>query len=127
MTQDALRGRVTNLLQWIDYFPIHASTVVDLLRELHQFFRICEEYGFKVHPEKTDLLLKKTRFCGRAIFGDGVVFDPRHLKALFRMKNPSSGDELQQLICAKNWMRTSFLAYAETIAPLHNLMEDVYR
>ncbi len=42
------------------------------------------------------------------------------------MKTPNMGDELQQLLCATNWMRTSFPAYAETIAPLHELMELVY-
>lgn len=127
VTQDALQGRVTNLLQWLDDFLIHAGKEGELLRELQQFFRVCEEYGFKVHAEKTHLFLKEARFCGRIVSGDGVVFDPRHLEALINMKRPFSGDELQQLICATNWMRTSLPAYAETVAPLHNLMEYVYR
>ncbi len=36
------------------------------------------------------------------------------------------GHELQQLLCATNWMRNSLPAYAESIAPLHNLMEQTY-
>lgn len=49
------------------YFFIQAPAVGELLLELQQFFRVCEENGFKVHAEKTDLFLMKAHVCSRLI------------------------------------------------------------
>lgn len=39
------------------------------------------------------------------------------------MKRPSLAAELQQLLCATNWMRTSFPNYSSVVARLHELLE----
>ena len=49
------------------------------------------------------------------------------MDALINMEKPVTVNQLQQLVCATNWMRTSIPAYAETIAPLHNSVEKVYK
>ena len=43
------------------------------------------------------------------------------------MRQPHSGDQLQQFICAANWMRSSIPDFSRVTAPLSNLMEKVYR
>ncbi len=43
------------------------------------------------------------------------------------MKKPTTNGELQQLLRATNWMRTSLPAYAETISPLHEPMEIAHK
>ncbi len=126
VTQDALQGRVDNLLQWLDDFLVLSRNETELLDSIQEFLTVCAEYGFKIHAEKTQFFLKNAKFCGRILSPDGVRFDPRHFETIVSMKTPTMGDELQQLLCATNWMRTSFPAYAETIAPLHELMELVY-
>jgi len=53
-------------------------------------------------------------------------FDPRNLKALQDMQYPTTGGELQQFMCATNWMRMGIPEYAVTVAPLHSLLEECY-
>ena len=114
------------LLQWLDDFLLHAATEPELLERLQKFFSLCAKFGLKVHPTKSHLFMKEAHFCGRIIDGDGVRFDPRRLETLLSMSPPERGNELQQFICAANWMRSSIPAFSKQIAPLHKLMESCY-
>ena len=80
----------------------------------------------KVQEKKSHFFAKKVTFCGRIISPEGIQFHPRHFKSLVSMKKPSMAGELQQLLCATNWMRTSIPNYAAVIEPLHTLMEAIY-
>jgi len=42
------------------------------------------------------------------------------------MHSSVNGGDLQQFICATNWMRSSIPEYTKVVAPLHNLMESCY-
>lgn len=127
VTQEAFQNRDDKMLQWIDDFLLHAPNENVLLDSIHEFLKVCREYGFKIHAEKTHFFLRKATFCGRAISSDGIQFEPLHPNALLKMETPRMGNELQQFLCATNWMRTSIPEYAKVIAPLHRLMEDVYK
>lgn len=126
VTQESFGARLTNVLQWLDDFLIHAESEVHLLDTLEVFMTVCMETGFKLHAEKCQFFLKEAKFCGRIISATGVRHDPRKLEAMLNMKNPTTGAELQQLLCATNWMRTSIPSYSELIAPLHDLLEKAY-
>ena len=127
VTADTFAERVQKLLQWIDDFVLYAKTEVELLDNILEFLKVCNEFNFKVHDFKTNMFLRSAKYCGRILSSDGIQFDPRHFDTLITMNTPTYGNELQQLLCATNWMRTSIPAYAQTIAPLHNLMETVYK
>ena len=43
------------------------------------------------------------------------------------MQKPTFAHELQQVICAANWMRNSIPSYSQRIAPLHDLLESCYK
>jgi len=122
--QEELSGR---LLQWLDDFLLHAKNEGELLNSLEKYFAVCARYGLKIHAEKSEFFTKLARFCGRIISADGVRFDPQRLTVLLNMKTPSHAGELQQLLCATNWMRPSIPSYAKIVAPLHELLESVYR
>lgn len=127
MIQAKIDGKVKRYLQWIDDFLLHAKSESELLDDTERFFAVCKEFGFKIHAEKSHLFTRRVKFCGRIFSADGMQYDPRHFSALLNMSKPTTGDQLQQLICATNWMRNSFPSYAKTIAPLHHLLEDAYR
>jgi hypothetical protein len=42
------------------------------------------------------------------------------------MSLPITGADLQQFLCARNWMRSSLPDFARLIGPLHDLLEIVY-
>lgn len=66
------------------------------------------------------------KFCGRIVSAEGIKFDSRHLEALVHKHTPSNGAELQQLLCACNWMRTLIPAYSTTVTPPHQLLKATY-
>ncbi|ETI57024.1 hypothetical protein F443_00604 [Phytophthora nicotianae P1569] len=64
--------------------------------------------------------------CGRVVSAVGVRHDPARITALRQMPSPSTGQELQQFICALNWMRLSLPAFNKMVSPLTVFMEKIY-
>lgn len=126
-TQHIFQERVSKLLQWIDDFLLYANTEEELLDNVETFIDTCVEYGFKLHAKKCRFFLKEAKFCGRIISKDGFRYDPRHFQSILDMKVPQTAAQLQQFICATNWMRNSIPLYSQTIKPLHDLLESVYK
>ena len=66
----------------------------------------------------------EARFCGRVLSEGKVRYDPRNITALVEMRRPARGEELQQLLCASNWMRNAIQSYAELVAPLQTALDS---
>lgn len=96
------------LLIWIDLLG-YADGDDGLLRILTRVLEICAAKGLKLNPEKCALYLREALWCGRIIYGDNVHHDPARIDALTHLPPPppATGQELQQFICALNWMRQS--------------------
>lgn len=127
VTADAFAELSENMLHWIDDFMLHAPSEEQLLKKIKRFLELSRKAGFKLHAKKCDLFLMQAKFCGRIISKEGVRYDPSRLEALMNMSIPNTGADLQQFICATNWMRTSIPNYATAIHPLHELMESIYK
>ena len=80
----------------------------------------------KLHAKKSQLYTTKAKWCGRIIDKDGVSHDPKRLKALQELNHPTTGADLQQFICAVNWLQMTLPNYAQTVTPIHKYMERVY-
>lgn len=117
---------IGNVVQWLDDFLVHSVNEGPLLDSIEMFFSQCQKYGLKLHAKKCDLFLKEAPFCGRLIDESGIKFNPRDLATLLNMRKPEFASDLQQFLCASNWMRRSIPEYAKTIAPLHALMEACF-
>jgi hypothetical protein len=76
---------------------------------------------------EVDLFARKFKFCGRIFDGDGTRLDPSRLETLRQMKRPTKAGDLLQFNCATNWMRSSIPNYSQTMSPLQELMETVYK
>ena len=90
--------------QWLDDLLFFAKDEADLLDSLEAFFKVCHSFGLKLHAAKCKLFLTEVRWCGRFISRDGVRMDPTRPQALLQMDYPKKGDQLQQFVCAANWM-----------------------
>eukprot|EP00737_Agarophyton_chilense_P002826 gb/GEZJ01003250.1/.p1 GENE.gb/GEZJ01003250.1/~~gb/GEZJ01003250.1/.p1 ORF type:complete len:229 (+),score=19.03 gb/GEZJ01003250.1/:944-1630(+) len=126
-TQETFMEEVPNLIQWIDDFLLHAKDDSNLLDSIRKFLTVCERYEFMVNPKRSSLFQKSVKFCGRIMSKDGVQYDPRCFQVLIDMKPPKTANELQQLLCATNWMRTSIPEYARRVQQLYELMESAYK
>jgi RNase H-like domain found in reverse transcriptase/Reverse transcriptase (RNA-dependent DNA polymerase)/Integrase core domain/Integrase zinc binding domain len=116
----------THILAWLDDLLLHAASPGELLVYLRRFFNLCRNFNIKLHPGKAVLFATTVRWCGRLISSEGVKFDPSRIQGLLDMPPPSSGSDLQQFVCALNWMRMAIPAYTELLSPLHTLLEAVY-
>ena len=113
-------------LLWLDDVLGHASTVDELLTIIRQFFDYCSQRNLKLHPAKCVLYKTEIRWCGRILSKDGVRFDPRRIDGIRDMQLPTTGAELQQFVCAMQWMRSAIPTFSTIIRPLSDFMETVY-
>jgi RNase H-like domain found in reverse transcriptase/Reverse transcriptase (RNA-dependent DNA polymerase) len=113
-------------LRWLDDFLAHSDYESAHLVLLHDCFFLCAKHGIKLHARKCVLFTKTARWCGRLISGNGVKFDPARLQGLLYMPCPTSGADLQQFMCALNWIRSSMPMYNALVSPLSLFLETVY-
>lgn len=114
------------LLQWLDDLLFHCPGTEELMASLREFFEICRRNGIKLHAAKCQFFLKTVNWCGRRISAEGIRLDPRRLDALVDMQPPQKGDELQQFLCAANWMRSVIPSFSSLVEPLQSALEEVY-
>ncbi|KAJ0393889.1 hypothetical protein P43SY_007544 [Pythium insidiosum] len=114
------------LLIWIDDLLGYEVDDDGLMRLLTKVLTVCSEKGLKLNPDKCSFYLREALFCGRVVSGEGVRHDPGRIQALQQLPPPTTGQELQQFLCALNWMRQSLPAFNKLTQPLTMLMEKVY-
>jgi len=117
---------LAHLIAWLDDVLAYASTIGEYLDTLEKFFKACKKFRLRLHPGKCCLFALWIRWCGRSIDKDGIKFDPRRINGLLEMAVPTTGSELQQFLCAFQWMRTGIPEFNRLIEPLHQFMEEVY-
>ncbi|ETV72564.1 hypothetical protein H257_12330 [Aphanomyces astaci] len=84
---------------------------------------ICGKFHLKLHPKKCDFFLKKATWCGKVISAEGITHSPDRVHGLCALETPTSGADLQQFVCATNWMRRSISSYSELIDALRGLLD----
>jgi hypothetical protein len=109
---------------WLDDVLGYARNEEELLDRLELVFKRCMQYGIKMHPSKCDFFLTEVKWCGHVISGAGVGHCPDRIRGLVEMPPPAMASELQQFLCACNWMRASLPNYSALVGPLATLMES---
>jgi transposase InsO family protein len=109
---------------WLDDVLGYAKNEEELLDRLEELLKRCFRYGIKMHPLKCDFFLKIVKWCGRIISGAGVGHCPDRIRGLVEMPPPTMASDLQQFICACNWMRASIPGYNSLVEPLTTLLES---
>jgi len=111
---------------WLDDVLLFSYSIDGYLDILKRFFELCAKHGLRLHPEKCCFFSLTIRWCGRLIDKDGIRFDPRRINGLLEMSPPTTGADLQQFLCALQWMKTGIPEFNRLIEPLHAIMEEVY-
>lgn len=115
------------LLWWLDDILLHSKTINDHLDGIRRLFDFCVEFNLKLHPLKCQLFRSTIRWCGRLLSPDGIRFDPARIDGIKNMTQPTNGAELQQFVCAMQWMRNGIPKFSTLIRPLSLLLEEVYK
>ncbi|OWY99175.1 hypothetical protein PHMEG_00029874 [Phytophthora megakarya] len=113
-----------HLLVWIDDLLLYADNIDEYLNKLAELFSLLNDFGLKLSAKKSCLYQREVKWCGRIISADGVRHDPSRIDSLRSMPYPVTAAELQQFVCAVNWMRSSLVDYARHVAPLQQRLDD---
>ena len=116
-----------NLLVWIDDVLLFAKSVDEYLEKLEMFLALVDKHKLKLNPSKCELWKTEIKWCGRIISGKGVKNDPARIEALTKIPYPTTCGELQQFLCAANWMRTSMPNYSQIVASLTTKLDESMR
>ncbi|KAF0771627.1 hypothetical protein AaE_002421 [Aphanomyces astaci] len=111
-----------NMLIWIDDIFVYAENVEAYVVALENFFDQVAHFGFKLSPSKTKLYTHEVKWCGRIISGEGVKQDPERIQHLCAIPYPTNAGDLQQFVCAVNWLRDSMTEYEQTVDPLQQCL-----
>lgn len=111
------------VLVWLDDILGYAESEDELMDLLEQVLQRCHQYGLKLHPGKCKFFLKEVTWCGKVISARGVTHSPERVQGLVDMSSPSTAAELQQFVCAANWMRSSIPDFARVTSPLYAILE----
>jgi hypothetical protein len=109
---------------WVDDILHYAESFDELLLNLRSIFERCFKFNVFLNPNKTQLCTQKVTWCGRVIDKEGVTYDEEMVTGLLELRAPGNGQELQQFICACNWMRSSMPEFAKIVGPLQSLLLD---
>ena len=80
-----------------------------------------------MHAGKCKFFLREATWCGKVVSANGIAHCPSRVAGLRAMSAPRTAADLQQWICALNWMRSSIPEYNRLVAPLTALLEDAMR
>ena len=109
---------------WLDDILGYANGEAKMLDILREVLGRCKDFGVKLHPDKCDFFQKETKWCGRLVSGAGVRHCPTRIQGLVNLQSPQTAGDLQQFLCAVNWMRASIPSYNELVRVLSDLVED---
>lgn len=113
-----------NLLVWIDDILMYAKSVDEYLDVLERFLSKMDEKNLKLNPKKCTLFKTSIKWCGRIIDGHGVRHDPERIEAISSIPYPKTAGQLQQYLCATNWLRESIVEYAQSVGMLQKRLDS---
>ncbi|KAE8886173.1 hypothetical protein PF003_g29779 [Phytophthora fragariae] len=96
---------------WLDDILGYAKDAGSLMVLLDQVLERCEKYGLKLHAKKCRFYATEIQWCGKMISANGVRHCPDRIQGLVDMPMPRTAADLQQFLCAVNWMRQSIPTY----------------
>ncbi|KAF0742575.1 hypothetical protein Ae201684P_008386 [Aphanomyces euteiches] len=111
------------LLAWLDDLLGSAKSVASLFDLLDQVLATCAEFGLKLSPKKCHFYMAEAEWCGKIISAAGVTHSPRRIQGLIDLALPTTAADLQQFVCATNWMRASITDNNKLIDPLRRLLD----
>ncbi|KAG6574672.1 DNA/RNA polymerase [Phytophthora cinnamomi] len=115
------------ILAWLDDILGYAESEDELLQLLDQVLARCEAYGLKLHAKKCDFFEVEVKWCGKMVSAAGVRHCPDRVQGLVEMQPPQTAGDLQQFLCAVNWMRQSIPEYNRLTAGLYAVLEEAMK
>ena len=82
---------------YVDDMLVKSKQVADHIRDLEKAFQILRKYKMKLNPLKCSFRVSSRKFLGFVVNKRGIEANPEKIRALFDMRSPTRGKEVQSL------------------------------
>jgi len=103
------------VLIWSDDLLVYSKSFEEHLQNLGKVFERLRNFDIKFNTKKSKLFALHIMWCGRNIFKDGVSFGPAYLKGLSELPRRTTAKQLQHLLSALIWIRSTIPDYARNV------------
>ena len=94
-----------NISSYIDDNLVNAKTFDKYILALEQLFIVLRKFGLKLNPDKCTFLTSEVKFLERIVNSKGFKAGLEYVRAIRKIKPPTSKKELQNLIGCLVWIR----------------------
>ena len=108
---------------WSDDDLGYASTEAQLLDILSVVLQRCNTYGVKLNLEKCAFMAYSAIWHGKKLSREGISHCESRVQGLCEPETPKTAAELQQFLCAVDWMRNNIPNYTTSVKDLHEVLE----
>ena len=113
-------------LNWcIIYFNdiiVYSGTPEEHLERLEAVFQKIGKAGLKLKPSKCEFFKSRITYLGHIVSNEGIVTDPKKLKAIQLWPRPTTVTEVQKFTGLTNYYRKFIHGHAKVARPLHDLV-----
>ena len=90
-----------------DDIILWADTEEEMLEKLELFLRVSVAHKLAIHPkpQKCELFVSETEYCGLKITRQGITVDPVRIKGLVDVPQPKTVGDVWQFNAGANWIR----------------------
>ena len=87
----------------MDDINVYSRSDKEHIQHLEKVFLKCRKYGISLNPKKSNFGLEEGNLLGHIILRDGIKIDPKIIKAIQKVEEPRSKNEVQSFIGQVNF------------------------
>ncbi|KRX32404.1 Retrovirus-related Pol polyprotein from transposon 17.6, partial [Trichinella murrelli] len=108
-------------LVYLDDIIVFSTTEEERLTRLEEVFQRLKRVGFKIKPEKCQLMKKQVVYLGHVITPEGIGTDSQKTAAVRQWRTPRCVREVRQFLGLASYYRRFIKDFARVAGPLHEL------
>ena len=114
---------LSNVLVYIDDIIIHSKDFDQHLQDLEKCFIRIKDAGLKLKPSKCQVFRKEVKYLGHYISEEGIRTDPEKCKVVEEWPEPTTVQELRQVIGFFSYYRRFVKDFSKLAKPMHDLLK----
>lgn len=123
LIKQAFKGLIPHVaVNYFDDIFSGGKSYEEGLDKLRQIFERVSEENLKLKPEKCEFLMEEAHVLGFIITKDGVKLDPKKLAGVSKMKPPTTGKQVKEVMGLFSYFRKYIENFAKIAAPIKPLL-----
>ena len=110
---------------YLDDVIVFGRNFEEHLNRLELVFQRLSENGLKIKGSKCNFFQKRVSFLGQIISEIGVEVDPKKVRAVKKMKEPSSLKDVRAFLGLVGYYRKFIPGFGKTAEPLYKIAEPL--